>query len=168
MNSGLEKLSNTLKELKEAKRRDEKREKLAAKIAEGSKHIVPAFNLTNEKRRLFSKEIFDWRDEFMQTKEFRGIFYIRELLGQIDIFHGGYGHDGKDFDEFGQHSRIILRKNGILKYSSGYKWMPGDSFELDKKISRLTDKYLTDFHSHIMGGAVYDTIKRELESGPKI
>lgn len=169
MNSRLKMISEALDDCKKMSKKVQDAKNLKARLEE-QQYFKPEICLSHEEREQACKDIFGWRDGFVQTEEFREVFSIEPIKGLkwfgnagLAVFYGGWGHDGRNVNEFGCHSEIVLKKSGKLKYQLGYKWMPRDGFYLDAEIARLTDKYLIDFQSDILSCNIYKTIKSELE-----
>jgi hypothetical protein len=114
-------------------------------------------------KQKFLDKIFQWRDGFIKTDEFRGIYNIK-TFSHLDIFGGRWGHKIPYCRNYGCWSRLNLERDGSLIYLAGYKYMgTSDRFDLEKDIEIFSPVYVKELCVHIKSGKVYSFIAEEIK-----
>ena len=148
-------------ELKERKRKEQrKREK-------EKKKLEPLFRIESEllsERPKFYDNILEWRNEFIETEQFKGISNMGNMFKRITIFYGGWGHKIPYQKKYGCWSYLDLEDSGELIYVAGYKYMGiRERINLEDGVERFSSAYLKEIYDSIESGEVYSTIASKIE-----
>jgi len=133
--------------------KEEKKEKQKT-----NKHNEKEVTLYLEKLEL-SKRIFQW------TKEGKKI--IKDAIGDLSLYHGGWGHCSPSQIHPGCWAAFILENNGTISYRAGYKWMGFRAYYDLKKPEEIAKKlnfdYLEKIWHHLNTGKVFKDFEEEID-----
>jgi len=147
-------------------KRDIQQKKRKLEGEEEQKRLKSLMIIENEfapVKQKFLEEIFQWRNKFIKTEEFREI-YNTEEFSHLNIFDGRWGHEIPYCRNFGCWSRLNLEEDGNLIYLAGYKYMGiRERFNIEQSTETFSSVYIKELYDNIKSGKVYSFIADQIK-----